>query len=381
MGKRAGIWHVAGRCWRTVQLTWLELRWVGVRMDGWLRATFRGHRPLTPKQIAEIVARDKVPTELVPFVDFLEEWGATQSDTQRYEYADFALASPPAMNRLREFARQMTPELMDAVLDWRRSNSFTSNPTTAKFYFTMLLLDELSLHLPAAIVADPVGHLLSEISKPDFDDHFAIGSLVELEPEPEPSVVIPVLESLLKSERPLVRAAAHYGLGRLTGEIEFRQQQIDLIISSLPEQSAERIFAGSYSERLSRTLEQHRILALCCAGITNDVRQIRELVKKVDVNGVDHHGGHPLEAAVGNGHLEAAQALLENGADVTLLDRLGGGVLQRAATWPHNVAMLKLLTDHGADLFARDASRRNAFETAVMYQRVENARWLASMMR
>ena len=96
-------------------------------------------------------------------------------------------------------------------------------------------------------------------------------------------------------------------------------------------------------------------LLLSAAGRSLDVTQLL-LQKGADVNFRHPSSGEsPLMAAVGNGMLDTAGALIAKGANVNAQDRSGRTALMRAATQT-NSGFITLLVDHGVRINARDSS-------------------------
>lgn len=65
------------------------------------------------------------------------------------------------------------------------------------------------------------------------------------------------------------------------------------------------------------------------------------------------YGWTPLNAASANGHIEVVRLLLENRADITVVDKKGGMPLL-TASWYGHVKVVKLLLENGADITAVD---------------------------
>jgi hypothetical protein len=100
------------------------------------------------------------------------------------------------------------------------------------------------------------------------------------------------------------------------------------------------------------------------AALEGDIEQIRELLRKrhkVDTPYKDYtmlgerivaiRNGTPLMAAVGQGHRNAAEFLLDHGADVNRCEEGRYTSLMLAAMLGH-IDVLDLLIDRGADLDA-----------------------------
>ena len=79
------------------------------------------------------------------------------------------------------------------------------------------------------------------------------------------------------------------------------------------------------------------------------------------VNAIGGRYSFPLLAALGEGHVEVAELLLQHGADVDARENTGKTVLLKALSRPQrNIAsIVKFLVKHGADVNARGNNLRN----------------------
>jgi ankyrin repeat protein len=77
----------------------------------------------------------------------------------------------------------------------------------------------------------------------------------------------------------------------------------------------------------------------------------------------------PLLAALGEGHVEVAERLLEHGADVDARETTGKTVLLKALSrpQPNLLNMVEFLLYHGADVNARDNALRSSLHYLVKY--------------
>ena len=101
---------------------------------------------------------------------------------------------------------------------------------------------------------------------------------------------------------------------------------------------------------------------------------IAEHSQDVNAQGFDRNET-PLAIACRFGHTEAAQVLLERGADTTIRDKESWSPLQRATANGHVEAIRALLL-HGADVTARDNTGTTALHTSAAYGQPESARVL-----
>lgn len=98
-----------------------------------------------------------------------------------------------------------------------------------------------------------------------------------------------------------------------------------------------------------------------------DVRSVRELLPKIDVNQLDSKGNSALHYAVSKGHAELTRLLLDGGASASLKNTADG---QTALHWAVAKADLEavrvLLENGGADLLDGDGRGYNSVHTAAM---------------
>lgn len=332
-----------------------------------------------------------VPEPLLPFVDLVHRWGAITSDSERYALSDKAEANPQSLRALEQFNNALTKDVLQAYEDWAEREPMTRNDTVARFYFTFLLLDELGFKPPRDEDFDPLEELIEQLQhQKEWARAWAARHLPDYGEAAEKA--IPRLEALTNDPSSSVQIWAHYALARITGNASLYRNAI----RSIGERdSCTRVTADDALGCLNRSPEQHRIEALGGFCITNEVKEIRRLVKVTDVNGIDHNGQCPLQYAVGNGHTEAVQILLEHGADPNTTSRAAGhtpGIPQRkrmsrgsksclhtAAAWRDNTEMISLLVKHGADVNAKDCDGQTPLDIAVESRRKSNAELLRKL--
>ena len=318
------------------------------------------------------VNTDNVPEELVPFLPVVEKWGAITSDSERYALRDKAEDDPQELKELEDFYNSWTLEHHNAYSKWGENWSLSENKTLARFYFTFMLCDELGFKPPVDENADYVGELI------DLLTHVKEGARARAASDlpdygEEAKRAIPAIREAVNDPAPRVRIWAHYALARIVGESDLHRDAIDQLAESDPDlqQEAERALGW-----LERTPEEHNLSALCGFCIMNNVRQVRRLAAITDVNGLNHHQQRPLGYAVGNGHKEAVQILLEHGADPNLKDRRGSSELHTAATKRVGAAIITLLIEHGADVNATDRHFMTPLDVAIENGRKSNAQLL-----
>lgn len=324
---------------------------------------------------------DNVPDQLVQFLPIVQKWGAINSDTERYDSLDKAEADPTALDELEAFNNAWTPEIGELFAEWSDREPMTENDTVARFYFTLLLLDELGFKLPRDEDADPVEELIEQLARTgspakDSGRMWAARGLPDYGEDAKRA--IPHLESALDDPLPNVRIWTHYALARLAGD-EARHREAIRKIGKQENNEDTDLDVESALENLDRSPEQHNIEALGSFCITNEVKQIRRLAPMTDVDGIDHNGQRPMLYAVGNGNPEAVRILLEHGADPNLRERSGETYLHTAATWRDNAEIIKALVEHGADLNAKDREGRTPLDVALEYRRKGNAELLRTL--
>jgi len=95
------------------------------------------------------------------------------------------------------------------------------------------------------------------------------------------------------------------------------------------------------------------------------------VLKGADKDGLNAHKDTPLFAAILNGHVTAALALVAGGADVSIpCGETGRSVVDIAAQEGH-VPILRALIEHGADVNAADTELCTALHIAAHHNRVE----------
>lgn len=324
---------------------------------------------------------EPVPEALRPFLPFVERWGAIRGDEERYALADRAESSPEAMREIEEFCAAWGPEHANALERWLDRVSITDNETAARFSYTFLLIDELDLELPRLRDGrDRVDVLLEELDgfgseRKDSLRMWAARSLPKY--GDDATRAVPRLFLCLADPDLRVRIWAHAALARLEGD----EAGHTAAIAELGRSSADGGIAREAEEaleELDRTPQEHDLEALCSFCILGDLPRVRRLAARVEVDALDHNGQRPLLYAVGNGHVEAAQVLLEHGADPNRRSAPGDSYLHKAATRRRGAAMIELLLAHGAEVNARDRDGRTPLDRAREHGRAENARLLES---
>lgn len=104
---------------------------------------------------------------------------------------------------------------------------------------------------------------------------------------------------------------------------------------------------------------------LFTAALENNINELQEcLAQGADVNaknGAYSGSWTALMVACANGHIQIANILIENGADVNISDNTGETALMVASA-NDNLETIKLLIQHGADVNTKDIDG----ETALM---------------
>jgi len=182
---------------------------------------------------------------------------------------------------------------------------------------------------------------------------------------PEAKAAVPALRQATSDPEPHVRAWAHTALAFIEGNVAEHRRAIREILKNFiidkkaaedeqQERKLDRSFAQDALDELQRPADERALNRLTGAAITNDVETIRSMLKIVDVNRVDHNNSTALSYAVGNGHMEAARALLEAGANPNQLswsqDRSESQtLLHEAAPQRKGAALIRFLFEYGAD--------------------------------
>jgi ankyrin repeat protein len=118
---------------------------------------------------------------------------------------------------------------------------------------------------------------------------------------------------------------------------------------------------------------------LMIAAINGDLPVVQKLVLKNKAQ-LDHISWTPLHYACAKGHIEVAQFLLANGANVNSLS-LGGTTPLMMAVQSGNELLVKLLLDKSADLRLRNANGLTAIDIADIYNKPEMSEGLRSRWR
>ena len=87
------------------------------------------------------------------------------------------------------------------------------------------------------------------------------------------------------------------------------------------------------------------------------------------VNAICGRYSFPLLAALGEGHVEVAELLLQHGANVNAREKMGKTVLLTALSRPQRnlASMVNFLLEHGADVNARDNTLRSSLHLLAEY--------------
>ena len=118
---------------------------------------------------------------------------------------------------------------------------------------------------------------------------------------------------------------------------------------------------------------------LMIASIEGNLPMVKTLVLQNHAR-IDHIGWTPLHYACTRGHLEVAQFLVTNGADVNA-SSINGSTPLMMAVQSGNEELIKYLLDKGADLQLRNSQGFTAIDIAQIYEKpwIENglkSRWL-----
>jgi len=114
---------------------------------------------------------------------------------------------------------------------------------------------------------------------------------------------------------------------------------------------------------------------LMIASIEGDLPIVKTLVLQNHAR-VDHIGWTPLHYACTRGHLDVAQFLILNGANVNATSINGSTPLMMAAQ-SGNEELIKYLLDKGADLQLRNSQGLSAIEIAQIYEKP----WIADGLK
>lgn len=330
---------------------------------------------------------EAVPPELREFVPLVEKWGCVRGDTERLERGWRAEDNAAALEQLRTLAAQWTDEKGAIFAAWVDEHPITESHETAKFYFTLMMLDELDLY-PKRQAADPIGDLVKDLGS--FGS-FRLASrrmhAAGLLPHygEAAAVAIPELRRAVGDEDGRVRVWAHYALARFTADADEHRTAIDAMLKENSQTDDMGLLneigmeAAAALERLARTQAEHDLGALCSFSVLGDTRQLARLVDRVDVNALDHNEQFALEYAVGNGHTDATRLLLEHGADPNQVTHQGDVVLHDAVQWRESQEIIRLLAAHGADLNARDADGGTPLDRAREARRKDNVKLLRQL--
>lgn len=187
--------------------------------------------------------------------------------------------------------------------------------------------------------------------------------------EDEGKPAIAALQTATGDPNDEVRLWAHAALAIITRDPEPHRKAIRAIATK---GELSKIDIDPAFEAIDRTSEQRAISRLAGAAIANDLPEIRKLVGRVNVDLPDHNGQQAAFYAVGNGHPEALQILLEAGADPNRRDARNHTLLHDAAIRRRGRFIIPLLLKHGADPTLKDSDGRTALEIAAAYKRRQN---------
>jgi palmitoyltransferase len=99
-----------------------------------------------------------------------------------------------------------------------------------------------------------------------------------------------------------------------------------------------------------------------------DVRAVRELLPKIDVNVVDSRGNSGLHYAVSKGNMELVRLFLEHRCDVSVKNKADGHTALHWAVAKNDFEAVRLLLEKGgADVLCGDGRGYNAIHTASMH--------------
>ena len=317
-----------------------------------------------------------VPPELRPLIPLAQRWGAVCSNSERYEVADFADEDDARLTELTQFASRWTPLVNTAFDDWSDRTSLTESPEFCKFYFLLMMLDEMEIRISGEPRPDPVSRSQADLVRmtgigAEAGRMHAARSLCECEADAREAV--PDLERATADPSDNVRAWAHAALAVITGNVAPHRAAIEAIRKKPKLETGLTDFTDSALDELSKTSAARVTGRLCGAAITNDVATIRMLLSRgADPRAADHHGQTSLGYAVGNGHPGAARLLLAAGADPNQRDRSGVPLLHSAAR-RRDPALVELLLQYGADPHAKDPNGRTALNVAEVRRRTARA--------
>ena len=319
----------------------------------------------------------EVPALLQPLLPIVQEWSAATSDSERYDVAAFAERHDSRIAELEAWAAEWTPETQRVYDSWSGKRNLTDSYEACKFYFLLLMLDELEIPLPKAQEKlGKVGRLIAQLGTFEGiaaspNRMFAAMFLSDFGPEAEEA--ISSLKAATEDPAPEVRAWAHAALASITGNEEEHRAAIREITPQA--KGVARGYARDALASIEKSPNDRAISRLAGASITNDLDEIRSLIGKVDVNAKDHNDRTALQYAVGNGQLEAAELLLQAGADPNQRDRHGDQtLLHMSACRRRGHLMIELLLRHGADPKSRDAANRTPLDIAKEHGRARSVR-------
>lgn len=325
----------------------------------------------------------RVPRELHGLMPIVQAWGAVAGEEERYRLADAAEADETLLAELERVPKLWTAKAAEAFEEWSDRETLTDSYEMAKFYFTFLLLDELSITLPSH-QSDPIAALVSDLRKTKGvaagpRRMFAARHLAERGPEAR--AALDALRSALDDPLPEVRAWVCVALAFIQGDVEPYRSAIRQLLAEQDHPEIARMYIESALEELDRPPDERAIRRLLGAAITNDLETIAKLVRMVDVNRPDSQDNRTaLDLAIGNDHPEAVALLLQGGADPNQRDRFGDQTaLHQAAHRRRGGPIIELLLKHGADPGLKDKKGRTPLDVAREEARKANIRLLEAV--
>jgi len=124
------------------------------------------------------------------------------------------------------------------------------------------------------------------------------------------------------------------------------------------------------SEDAATAVPDHEAIgALCSACILNDKATVARLVKRVDVNALNHNQQAPLSYAIGNNHPDCVRVLLNHGADPNLVQNWGNTQMHVCASTVSSKSIFAMLVEAGGDLTATNGDGKTVTDLLAEYGR------------
>ncbi|MFI4862001.1 MAG: ankyrin repeat domain-containing protein [Phycisphaerales bacterium JB063] len=124
------------------------------------------------------------------------------------------------------------------------------------------------------------------------------------------------------------------------------------------------------SEGRANLLEDSEVLGtLCGACIVNDVETVRRLVKRANVNSLDHNKQLPLMYAAGNNHPDCVRILLDHGADPNKVQNWGNTPMHCC----NSKTVFRMLLDAGGRTDIKNDRGETVVDELELYGRLD---WL-----